>query len=534
VTVSVPAWKPAAAVGGLFAMGLDVLVLLPRRPFAWREFVRQAWFVARVSLLPTVMLAIPYSVLVVFTFNILLLEFGAADFSGTTAAFATVTQIGPIVTVLVVAGAGATAMCADLGARTIREEVDAMRVMGINPIQALVVPRVLAATLVAILLSAVVIVVGLVGGFFFSVLVQHVTPGAYGAGMTVLTHAADVVVAVIKAALFGLVDRLLQGDFGRGRPGRCRQRGQRNRGLHLRGAVRDQYRCHRGRREGGGVTVAGARLPRSSAALKRWGTGWTRVGLQTLFYAKTLRYIGDVFRSYRSELVRLIAQMGLGTGALAVIGGTVAIVGFLTMTTGALVSVAGYNQLSDIGVEALTGFASAYFNVRLAAPLTAGVALAATIGAGATAQLGAMRINEEIDALEVMGIRTIAYLASTRVVAGVLVVVPLYCVAAISAFLSAKLSTTVIYGQSAGVYDHYFSTFLYPMDLVWSFVLAVAMALVIMLVHTYYGFTAAGGPAGVGEAVGRAVRTSLVSSSALIVFLSLAIYGQTGNFHLSG
>ncbi len=282
------------------------------------------------------------------------------------------------------------------------------------------------------------------------------------------------------------------------------------------------------------MTVAAARLPRSSAALTRWGTGWTRVGLQTVFYAKTLRYIGDVFRSYRSELVRLIAQMGLGTGALAVIGGTVAIVGFLTMTTGALVSVAGYNQLSDIGVEALTGFASAYFNVRLAAPLTAGVALAATIGAGATAQLGAMRINEEIDALEVMGIRTIAYLASTRVVAGVLVVVPLYCVAAISAFLSAKLSTTVIYGQSAGVYDHYFNTFLYPIDLVWSFVLAVAMALVIMLVHTYYGFTAAGGPAGVGEAVGRAVRTSLVSSSALIVFLSLAIYGQTGNFHLSG
>jgi phospholipid/cholesterol/gamma-HCH transport system permease protein len=282
------------------------------------------------------------------------------------------------------------------------------------------------------------------------------------------------------------------------------------------------------------VTVSAARLPRSSAALKRWGTGWTRVGLQTLFYARTLRYIGDVFRSYRSELVRLIAQMGLGTGALAVIGGTVAIVGFLTMTTGALVSVAGYNQLSDIGVEALTGFASAYFNVRLAAPLTAGVALAATIGAGATAQLGAMRINEEIDALEVMGIRTIAYLASTRVVAGVLVVIPLYCVAAISAFLSAKFSTTVIYGQSAGVYDHYFNTFLYPTDLVWSFVLAVAMALVIMLVHTYYGFTASGGPAGVGEAVGRAVRTSLVSSSALIVFLSLAIYGQTGNFHLSG
>jgi phospholipid/cholesterol/gamma-HCH transport system permease protein len=199
-----PAWKPAAVAGGFFAMALDVLVLIPRKPFAWREFVAQAWFVARVSLMPTVMLAVPYSVLVVFTFNILLLEFGAADFSGTTAAFATVTQIGPIVTVLVVAGAGATAMCADLGARTIRDELDALRVMGINPIQRLVVPRVLAAMVVAVLLSSVVILVGLVGGFIFSVFVQHVTPGAYATGLTVLTRARDVLLALVKAALFGL------------------------------------------------------------------------------------------------------------------------------------------------------------------------------------------------------------------------------------------------------------------------------------------------------------------------------------------
>jgi phospholipid/cholesterol/gamma-HCH transport system permease protein len=282
------------------------------------------------------------------------------------------------------------------------------------------------------------------------------------------------------------------------------------------------------------VTVASARLPRLSRTIRRWADGWTRIGIQARFYIKTIGHTGDVFVYYRSELLRLIAQMGLGVGALAVIGGTVVIVGFLTMTTGALVAVAGYNQFADIGVEALTGFASAYFNVRLAAPLTAGVALAATIGAGATAQLGAMRINEEIDALEVMGIRAIGYLVSTRVIAGVFVVVPLYGVAVLSAFASARFSTTMIYGQSAGVYDHYFKTFLYPVDLIWSFLIAVAMAVVIMLVHTYYGFHASGGPAGVGEAVGRAVRTSLVSSAALIVFLSLAIYGQTGNFHLSG
>ncbi|KHO22287.1 ABC transporter permease [Mycolicibacterium setense] len=184
-------------------MVLETVAALPRRPFAAREVVLQSWFVARVSLLPTLMLAMPYTVLVVYTFNILLVEFGAADFAGTTAAYGTVTQVGPIVTVLVVAGAGATAMCADLGARTIREELDALRVMGINPIQALVVPRVLAATIVAVLLSAMVILVGLIGGFFFTVYVQDVTPGAYAAGMTVMTQLPDVILALIKAALFG-------------------------------------------------------------------------------------------------------------------------------------------------------------------------------------------------------------------------------------------------------------------------------------------------------------------------------------------
>lgn len=198
------AWRPITALGGFFAMALDTLVSIPRRPFALRELILQSWFVARVSMVPTFMLAVPYTVLIVFTFNILLLEFGAADISGTTAAFATVTQIGPIVTVLVVAGAGATAMCADLGARTIREEIDALRVMGVNPIQSLVVPRVLAATFVAVLLSSVVIIIGLIGGFVFSVFVQHVTPGAYAAGMTVLTRFPDVVLAIVKAALFGL------------------------------------------------------------------------------------------------------------------------------------------------------------------------------------------------------------------------------------------------------------------------------------------------------------------------------------------
>ena len=262
--------------------------------------------------------------------------------------------------------------------------------------------------------------------------------------------------------------------------------------------------------------------------------GWNRVGTQTQFYGLTARSIGDALIRYKGETIRLIAQMSLGTGALAIIGGTVVIVGFLTLSTGVLVAVQGYNSLADVGVEALTGFVSALVNVRLIAPLTAGIALAATIGAGATAQIGAMRISEEIDALEVMGIRSVAYLASTRVVAGVVVVIPIYAVAVLMSFFAARFGTTAIYGQSVGVYDHYFRTFLNPLDLIWSFLQAVLMAVVIMLVPTYSGYTASGGPAGVGDAVGRAVRTSLIAATYVCVGAAMAIYGETGNFNLSG
>ena len=152
------------------------------------------------------------------------------------------------------------------------------------------------------------------------------------------------------------------------------------------------------------------------------------LGEQTAFYGNALAATPDAVTRYPAEVLRLIAGMGMGTGALAVIGVTVAIIGFLTLCTGALIAAQGYDTLSNVGIEALTGFLGAFLNVRFIAPATAGVALAATIGAGATAQLGAMRINEEIDALEVMGIRPITYLASTRIVAGVVAVIPIYTV----------------------------------------------------------------------------------------------------------
>ncbi|MDT7762476.1 MAG: phospholipid/cholesterol/gamma-HCH transport system permease protein [Mycobacterium sp.] len=209
MTLTDTAKKPVRAVGSFYAMSLDTLLAIPRRPFAWRELALQTWFVARVSLAPTLMLVVPFTVLTVFIVNILLTEIGAADYSGSGAALAIVTQTGPVVTVLVVAGAAATAMCADLGARTIREELDALRVMGINPIQALVVPRVIAATIVALLLNGCVTLFGLAGGFLFSVSFQHVTPGAYAGGLTLLIGLPEVATATVKAALFGMSAALI-------------------------------------------------------------------------------------------------------------------------------------------------------------------------------------------------------------------------------------------------------------------------------------------------------------------------------------
>jgi phospholipid/cholesterol/gamma-HCH transport system permease protein len=197
------------AVGGFFELCGETFRAMTKRPFQWRELVLQSWFIVRVALLPTLLVALPFTVLVVFTLNILLVEFGAADLSGAGAGLGAVTQIGPLVTVLIVAGAGATAICADLGARTIREEIDAVRVLGIDPIQRLVVPRVLASMFVAVLLKGLVITIGLIGGFLFSVYIQNVTPGAYVSSLTFVTGLPEVVISEVKATLFGLIAGLV-------------------------------------------------------------------------------------------------------------------------------------------------------------------------------------------------------------------------------------------------------------------------------------------------------------------------------------
>ncbi|MFF7940541.1 MlaE family ABC transporter permease [Nocardia gamkensis] len=280
--------------------------------------------------------------------------------------------------------------------------------------------------------------------------------------------------------------------------------------------------------------VIQSRFPRTVRRMRRVSDSLDSVGKHAVFYAQALGSLPRALVHYRTETIRLIAEISMGTGALAVIGGTVVIVGFLTLFAGGTIAVQGYSSLGNIGVEALTGFFAAFINVRIAAPVISGIGLAATIGAGSTAQLGAMRVAEEIDALESMAIRPVPYLVGTRVLAGMIAIVPLYALAVIASFLASRFATVVIYGQSAGVYDHYFSTFLIPTDILWSFAQAILMSLAIMMIHTYYGYNAAGGPVGVGVAVGNAVRTSLVAVVTVTLLVSLAIYGTSGNFHLSG
>jgi phospholipid/cholesterol/gamma-HCH transport system permease protein len=257
------------------------------------------------------------------------------------------------------------------------------------------------------------------------------------------------------------------------------------------------------------------------------------VGDQLSFYTKSFLWVYRALTRYRREVIRQLAAVTFGTGALALVGGTAVIVAFLTGAAGVEIALEGYSQLANIGVEAVSGFVSAYINTRISAPLIAGVALIATVGSGFTAELGAMRISDEVDALEVMAVPTVPYLVTTRLIAGFVAVTPLYAVSLFMSYALTRLTVVDFYGQSAGSYDHYFATFLVPKDILSSFAEVLVMSIVVMAVHCYYGYNASGGPAGVGRAVGRAVRLSLVGIMFVALAMSLILYGHSNTLHVS-
>jgi phospholipid/cholesterol/gamma-HCH transport system permease protein len=273
---------------------------------------------------------------------------------------------------------------------------------------------------------------------------------------------------------------------------------------------------------------------RTLEIIARPGASLEGLGQQLSFYLRAVAWMPRTLRRYPRELVRLLTEVCFGTGGLAIIGGTLGVMIGMTLFTGMVVGLQGYSSLDQLGTAALTGFISAYFNTREVAPISAGLALSATVGCGFTAQLGAMRISEEIDALEVMGVPSVPYLVTTRVLAGVAAVIPLYAVGLLSAYVASRQITIWVYGQSAGTYDHYFTLFLPPEDVMWSFLKVLIFSTAVILIHCYYGYTARGGPAGVGVAVGRAVRTSIVLIVVIDFFLSLAIWGSTTTVRIAG
>lgn len=286
------------------------------------------------------------------------------------------------------------------------------------------------------------------------------------------------------------------------------------------------------------MTIAKGRGDRTLMRAKRVANAPLNVlesaGDQMSFYVRAIGWIPKTVVHYKKEVLRLLAEVTFGTGALAVIGGTIGVILMMSGATGVVVGLQGFAALEQLGSSVLTGFLSAYINTREIAPIVAGLALSATVGAGFTAQLGAMRISEEIDALEVMAVPSVPFLVTTRMIAGFVAVIPLYIVGLLSSYLASRVITTLFNGQSGGSYDHYFNLFLPPEDVLYSFMKVLVFAFVLIMIHCYYGYNASGGPAGVGVAVGRAVRTAIVTIAVLDFFLSLAIWGTTTTVRVAG
>lgn len=258
------------------------------------------------------------------------------------------------------------------------------------------------------------------------------------------------------------------------------------------------------------------------------------LGEMALLSWQALLGIPLALRRYRGEIGRVLAEVTLGSGIFVVGGGVVGVVLLLSTLTGTEVGLEGYNGLDVIGLAPLTGFISGYANTRELAPIVASLGFAARIGCGFTSRIGAMRINDEVDALESMAIRPIPYLISTRVIASLVVMLPLFLIGLVGTYVATDFMVTTFFGQSSGTYDHYFSTFVAPIDVVYAAIKVVVLTLVITLIHCYHGYTASGGPEGVGRATGLAIRTSIVSLTILDILLTLALWGPDQQVQISG
>ena len=254
---------------------------------------------------------------------------------------------------------------------------------------------------------------------------------------------------------------------------------------------------------------------------------------QLVFFWDAIKSLPQSLR-YRRYIAMLTSDMTIGVGALVVGAGTFFVIFSMAFFTGTQVGLEGFQGLRSIGAEAFTGLVSSWANTREITPLVAGVALAAQIGTSFTAELGAARISEEIDALEVMAVPSIPYMVGTRIWAGLITIIPLYLAALFASYLATAAIVTKFFSLSSGTYWHYFHLFLPPIDIFYSLGKAVIFAIIVVLIHCYYGYNATGGPAGVGTASGRAIRLSIVTIVVVNLFLSLIMWGAHDTVQIAG
>ncbi|MFI9510515.1 ABC transporter permease [Nocardia sp. NPDC052566] len=259
-----------------------------------------------------------------------------------------------------------------------------------------------------------------------------------------------------------------------------------------------------------------------------------RLGHQAITFFQAVAAIPFALKHYRKEVLRLTADVGWGNGSLIVGGGTVGVVIILCGFGGITVGMESYTALNLLTMNPLTGAISGFATTREIGPILATLAFAIQAGCRFTAQLGAMRIAEEIDALESIAIRPLPYLVTTRMIAATLTIIPLYSVGLAVAYLMTKLAVLFLGGTSAGTYDHYFFQFLNGPDVFYSLLKVMVFVLLSTFIQCYYGYIASGGPEGVGQAAGRAIKMVIVVMVFANLFLTLAIWGIDPGFRISG
>ncbi|MFF0546342.1 ABC transporter permease [Nocardia thailandica] len=276
------------------------------------------------------------------------------------------------------------------------------------------------------------------------------------------------------------------------------------------------------------------RALRPLRSLRAPADAFTRLGHQAMVLGQALAAIPFALRHYRAEVARLVVDVTWGNGSPVVGGGTIGVIMILCGFGGITVGMEAHTALDLLTMGPLTGAISGFATTRELAPLLATIAFGAQAGCRFTAQLGAMRISEEIDALESLAIRPLPYLITTRVLAAALAIVPLYSVGLAVAYAATRLSVLFLGGTSLGTYDHYFRQFLDPFDIGYSIAKVVVFVMLATFIQCYYGYVAAGGPEGVGVAAGRAIKVTIIVVVFVNLVLTLSIWGIDPGIRISG